>query len=64
MSPVQRQVVNRLVRLACAEISQEVLIELRSKIKRKWVKEWVAERGNFGASDKSFAGISFRRSGR
>ena len=64
MSPVKRQVVNRFVRLACAEISQEVLKELRSKVKRKWVKEWVAERGNFGASDKSFAKISFRRSGR
>ena len=64
MSPVKRQVVNRLVRLACAEISQEVLKELRFKIKRKWVKEWVAKRGNFEAPDKSFAGIGFRRSGR
>ena len=64
MSPVKRQVVNRLVRIACAEISQEVLKELRSKKKRKWVKEWVAGRGNFGAFDKSSAGISSRRSGR
>ena len=64
MSPVKRQVVNRLVRLACAEISQEVLKELRSKVKRKWVKEWVAEKGDFGAFDKSLAGISLRRSGR
>ena len=56
MSPVKRQVVNCLVRLACAEISQEVLKELRSKKKRKWVKEWGgAGRANFGASDKSFA---------
>ena len=31
MSPVKRQVVNRLVRLACAETSQEVLKELGSK---------------------------------
>ena len=62
MSPVKHQVVNRLVSLAYAEISQDVLKELRSKINRKWVKEWVAERENFGASDKSFAGI--RRSGR
>ena len=64
MSQVKRQVVNRFVRLACAEISQEVLKELRSKVKRKWEKEWEAERENFGASDKSFAKISFRRSGR
>ena len=40
MSPVKRQIVNRLVRLACAEISQEVLKELGSKQKRKWVKGW------------------------
>ena len=64
MSPVKRQVVNRLVRLACAEISQDVLKEFRYKKKRKWVKEWVAGRGNFGASDNSFARIGFRRSGR
>ena len=63
MSLVKRQVVIRLVHLACAEISQEVLKELRSKTKKKWGKEWVAGRGNFGASDKSFARISFRRSG-
>ena len=49
MSPVKRQIVNRLVRLACAEISQEVLKELGSKQKRKGVKGWVARRGNFGA---------------
>ena len=64
MSTVKHQVVNRLVRLACAETSQEVLKELGSKKKRKWVKAWVAGRGNFGAFDKSFARISFGRSGR
>ena len=50
MSPVKRRIVNSLARLACAEISQEVLKELRSKKKRKWVKEWVSKRENFGAS--------------
>ena len=45
MSPVKRQVVSRLVRLACAETWQEVLKELGSKKKRKWVKAWVAGRG-------------------
>ena len=50
MSPVKRRIVNSLARLACAEISQEVLKELRSKKKRKWVKEWVSKKENFGAS--------------
>ena len=45
MSPVKRQVVNRFVRLACAEISPEVLKELWSTKKRKWVKEWIAGKG-------------------
>ena len=51
MPPVQRRVVNRLIRFACTEISQEILNELESKKKRKWVKAWVARRGKFGASD-------------
>ena len=51
MPPVQRRVVNRLIRSACTEISQEILNELESKKKRKWVKAWVARRGKFGASD-------------
>ena len=41
MPPVQRRVVNRLVRFACTEILQEILNELESKKKRKWVKAWV-----------------------
>ena len=47
----KRQVAKRLIRLACAVISQDCLNNLEFKRKRKWVKRWVSRREEFGASD-------------
>ena len=51
MPGVKRQVAKRLIRLACAVISQDCLYKLEFKRKRKWVKRWVSRREEFGASD-------------
>ena len=52
MSPVKRQVVNRLVAWHAPRYrKRSVLKELVSKKKRKWVKEWVAKSRKLGASD-------------
>ena len=40
MPRVKRQVVKRLILLACAEISQDCLNKYEFKRKRKWVKRW------------------------
>ena len=45
----QRKVINRLIRLACAEVGQAMLQELQLK-KRKWVKDWIVQRDRLGAS--------------
>ena len=52
MSPVKRQVVNRLVAWHAPRYrKRSVLKELVSKKKRKWVKKWVASSRNLRASD-------------
>ena len=51
MPKERRQVINRLVQLACAEISQEILKELEAEKPRMWVKKWVARREKLGSSN-------------
>ena len=48
---VKRHVAKRLIRLACAAISQDCLDKLEFQRKRKWVKRSVSRREEFGASD-------------
>ena len=51
MPKERRRVINRLVQLACAEISQEMLKELEAEKPRMWVKKWVARREELRASN-------------
>ena len=51
MPKEQRKALNRLISLTCAEISQEMMRELYFTKKRKWVRDWIAKRDIFGASN-------------
>ena len=52
MSPVKRQVVNRLAAWHAPKYcKRSVLKKLGSKKKRKWMKKWAARSRNLGASD-------------
>ena len=63
MPKEKRRVINRLVQLACAQISQEMLKELEAEKRRMWVKKWVARREKLGAFNNLFKEMALEDAG-
>jgi len=46
----RRNILKRIIRLTCAELAEQLIVDVQNTRKRKWVRDWIRKREQFGAS--------------
>ncbi|KAF0719685.1 protein ANTAGONIST OF LIKE HETEROCHROMATIN PROTEIN 1-like [Aphis craccivora] len=46
----RRNILRRIIHLMCAEIAERLIADVQNTRKRKWVRDWISKREQFGAS--------------
>jgi len=46
----RRNILKRIIRLTCAELAKQLIANVQNTRKRKWVRDWIRKREQFGAS--------------